>query len=45
MNATVLEVMQEKPEAVAKHQEVPNEEVALETIEVFRIDLGTSNRP
>jgi hypothetical protein len=29
MNATESEAIQEKPEAVAKHQEVPNEEVVL----------------
>jgi hypothetical protein len=45
MNATESEVIQEKPGVVGKHEEVPNEEVALGTIGVWRIDLGTSDRP
>lgn len=44
MNATELEAIQEKPEALKEHQEVPNEEAALETIVAWRTDLGTSNR-
>lgn len=45
MNVIESEIFQEKPEAVAKHQEVSNEEVALETIGVRRIYLGNSNQP
>jgi hypothetical protein len=37
-------IMAKESAAVADHQEVPDEEAAVETVESTEADLGTSNR-
>jgi hypothetical protein len=45
MNATDFEANPGEIEAVAEHQEVPNEEATVRLSEHGRDDLGTSDRP
>jgi hypothetical protein len=45
MNVTDSEANPEEIEAVAKHQEVPNEEASVRLSEHGRVVLGASDRP